>query len=75
MSLKRFGLVLAELTVAEETEHPNVTYVGVSKSSMVTNEGMYSWVQGIILANPILLVPIAAILALPAYFGWWKRWL
>jgi hypothetical protein len=68
-----FGLVVAEVTVAEETEHPNVTYVGVSKSSMVTNEGMYSWVLGIILTNPILLVPIAAIIAVLAYFLWWKR--
>jgi PKD repeat protein len=68
-----FGLVTAEVTAAEETEHPNVTYVGVSKSSMVTNEGMYSWALGIILANPIVLVPIAAIIAVFAYFMWWKR--
>jgi PGF-pre-PGF domain-containing protein len=68
-----FGLITAEAYAAEETEHPNVTYVGVSRSSMVTNEGMYNWYLGIILANPVLLVPIAAVLAMLAYFGWWKR--
>jgi hypothetical protein len=68
-----FGLVTAEAYAAEETEHPNETYAGISRSSMVTNEGMYSWALGIILKNPVLLVPIAAIFVVFAYFGWWKR--
>jgi hypothetical protein len=68
-----FGLITAEVTQQVQEEHPNVTYVGVSRSSMVTNEGMYSWILGVLIANPILVVPILIGLAAILYFGWWRR--
>ncbi len=68
-----FGLVTTEATIAEQKEHPNTTYVGVSKSAMVTSVGMYGWLIDSVLHNPVLLVGVAGLLAAIAYFGWWKR--
>jgi hypothetical protein len=71
--LSLFGLVTAEAYAAEQKANPNVTYAGVSKSAMVTNVGMFGWLAGIILDNPVVLIGIIALLAVIAYFGWWKR--
>jgi PKD repeat protein len=71
--LSLFGLVTAEAYAAEQKANPNTTYVGVSKSSMVTNVGMYSWLIEIILHNQVVLIGVIALLAVIAYFGWWKR--
>jgi PKD repeat protein len=68
-----FGLVVAEATSAEETEHPNVTYVGVSRSSMVTDLGMYGWIVSIVTENPVLIIVAIIVVAAAFYFGWWKR--
>ncbi len=71
--LSLFGLVTAEAYAAEQKANPNETYAGVSKSAMVTNVGMYGWVIEIILHNPVVLIGVIALLAVIAYFGWWKR--
>ena len=68
-----FGLLTAEATAEEQKAHPNVTYVSVSQSAMVTNAGMFGWLLGMIEAYPVLLVLVAAIVAAAAYFGWWRR--
>ncbi|MFZ2074550.1 MAG: fibronectin type III domain-containing protein [Methanoregula sp.] len=68
-----FGLVTAEAYAAEQKANPNVTYVGVSRSSMVTNLGMFGWLAEIILEYPVLLIGVIALLAVIVYFGWWKR--
>jgi PKD repeat protein len=71
--LSLFGLVTAEAYAAEQKANPNATYVGVSRSSMVTNVGMYSWLIEIILHNQVVLIGVIVLLAMIAYFGWWKR--
>ena len=68
-----FGLLTAEATEQEQKAHPNVTYVGVSQSAMVTNAGMAGWLIGLFESNPALLVVVAAVIAALAYFGWWRR--
>jgi len=68
-----FGLLTAQATIEEQKTHPNVTYVGISQSAMVTNAGMYEWLIGVVQENPVLLVLIAGIIVCIAYFGWWKR--
>ena len=68
-----FGLLTAQATIEEQKAHPNMTYVGLSQSAMVTNAGMFEWLAGIVEANPWLIIAIIAVLAIIAYFGWWKR--
>jgi hypothetical protein len=68
-----FGMVTAKATAIEQQEHPNVTYVPMSKPAMTTNVGMYAWLIGIIEENPIIIVIMIAIVAVCVYFGWWKR--
>ncbi len=68
-----FGMVTAKATAIEQQEHPNVTYVPMSKPAMTTNVGMYAWLIGIIEENPIIIVIVIAIVAVCVYFGWWKR--
>jgi PKD repeat protein len=68
-----FGLVTAGVTAATQKEHPNVTYVPVSKPAMVTNMGMAGWLAGLVYDNPLLLLIGIVGVAGVAHFGWWKR--
>jgi LPXTG-motif cell wall-anchored protein len=34
---------------------------------------MYAWLMGIVEQNPWILLIIGAVVALAAYFGWWRR--
>jgi hypothetical protein len=68
-----FGLVTAKATKVEQAENPNATVVVSSKSAMSTNVGMYSWIISSVVQNPVITVIGLAVLALVAYFGWWKR--
>jgi len=68
-----FGLLTAEATATAQKEHPNETYVPASKPAMITNVGMFGWLAGIISENPVLLAGIIILIALVAYFGWWRR--
>jgi hypothetical protein len=40
---------------------------------MQTNVEMYGWLFAMIVKNPVIIVIVLAVLALVAYFGWWKR--
>jgi hypothetical protein len=71
--LSVFGLVTAKASVVEKEENPNATVVVASKSMVSTNVGMYAWMMSIIEQNPVILVILLAVVALVAYFGWWKR--
>jgi hypothetical protein len=55
------------------TPKPTKTLLVASKSSISTNVEMYSWVISSIQQNPIIIVITLAVLAVVAYFGWWKR--
>jgi hypothetical protein len=68
-----FGLVAAKTTKVEQAENPNATVLVSSKSAMSTNVGMYSWIISSVVQNPVIMVIGLAVLALVAYFGWWKR--
>jgi hypothetical protein len=72
--LSVFGLVTAKATVTEKAENPNATVVVASKSMVSTNVGMYEWLLSTLEQNPVILVIVLAVVAaLVAYFGWWKR--
>jgi hypothetical protein len=69
-----FGLVTAKAAVTEQEQNPNATApAGVSKPAISTNVGMYAWLMGIVEQNPWILLIIGAVVALAAYFGWWRR--
>jgi hypothetical protein len=68
-----FGLVTAKATAVEQAEQPNATVVAVSKPAMSTNVGMYGWLMGIVTENPWIILIIGAVVALMAYFGWYRR--
>ena len=71
--LSVFGLVTAKATVTEKAENPNATVVVASKSMVSTDVGMYAWIMSELAQNPVILVILLAVVALVAYFGWWKR--
>jgi PKD repeat protein len=71
--LSVFGLVTAKATVVEKEENPNTTVVVASKSIVSTDVGMYAWMISELEQNPVILVILLAVVALVAYFGWWKR--
>jgi hypothetical protein len=71
--LSVFGLVTVKATVTEKAEEPNTTVLVASKSIVSTDVGMAVWVMSTIEQNPALLVIVFAVIALVAYFGWWKR--
>jgi hypothetical protein len=71
--LSVFGLVTVKATVTEKAEEPNTTVLVSSKSIVSTDVGMAVWVMSTIEQNPALLVIVFAVIALVAYFGWWKR--
>jgi PKD repeat protein len=71
--LSVFGLVTAKATVTEMEENPNATVAVASKSMVSTNVGMYAWILSVIEQNPLILVILLAVIAVLAYFGWWKR--
>jgi len=54
-------------------ENPNATVAVASKSMVSTNVGMYAWLLSVIEQNPWILVILLAVIAVAAYFGWWKR--
>jgi PKD repeat protein len=57
----------------EQAVTPEPTILIASKSSMQTNVEMYGWLFTMIVKNPVIIVIVLAVLALVAYFGWWKR--
>jgi hypothetical protein len=71
--LSVFGLVTVKATVTEKAENPNATVVVSSKSMVSTDVGMYAWMISELEQNPVILVILLAVVALVAYFGWWKR--
>jgi PKD repeat protein len=71
--LSVFGLVTVKATVTEKAENPNATVVVASKSMVSTDVGMYAWMISELEQNPVILVILLAVVALVAYFGWWKR--
>ena len=40
---------------------------------MTTNIGMVGWLLSMIQDYPIILVGVAGVIAVVAYFGWWKK--
>jgi hypothetical protein len=68
-----FGLVAAKATKVEQAENPNATVVVASKSMVSTDVGLYSWIISSVVQNPVIMIIGLAVLALVAYFGWWKR--
>ena len=68
-----FGLVAAKATKVEQAENPNATVVVASKSMVSTDVGMYTWIISALVQNPVIMIIGLAVLALVAYFGWWKR--
>jgi PKD repeat protein len=73
LGLSIFGLITAKATVVEQEENPNATVVVASKSMVSTDVGMYAWMMSEVEQNPVILVILLAVVALVAYFGWWKR--
>jgi hypothetical protein len=71
--LSVFGLVTAKATVTQQAENPNATVVVASKSMVSTDVGMFAWMMSEVEQNPVILVILLAVVALVAYFGWWKR--
>jgi len=71
--LSVFGLVTAKASVTTMEENPNATVAVASKSMVSTNVGMYAWLLSVIEQNPWILVILLAVIAVAAYFGWWKR--
>jgi hypothetical protein len=65
--------LFAKSTGTEQAVTPEPTILIASKSSMQTNVEMYGWLFAMIVQNPVIIVIVLAILALVAYFGWWKR--
>jgi hypothetical protein len=69
-----FGLVTAKAAVIEQEQNPNATApAGVTKPAISTNVGMYGWLMGIVEQNPWILLIIGAVVAVAAYFGWYRR--
>jgi PKD repeat protein len=68
-----FGLVSAKATEEKLAENENATVVAVSKPAMSVNVGMAGWLLAIIQENPLVLVVVAGLIAVVAYFGWWNR--
>jgi hypothetical protein len=71
--LSVFGLVSAKATEEKLDEDKNATVVVVSKPAMSVNVGMAGWLLSTIQENPLVLVVIVGLIAVVAYFGWWKR--
>jgi hypothetical protein len=65
--------LFAKSTGTEQAVTPEPTILIASKSSMQTNVEMYGWIFAMIVKNPMIIVIVLAVLALVAYFGWWKR--
>jgi hypothetical protein len=73
----RFALFAqATETNAPETNtatNAKVKIVPLTKPAMSTNLGMVGWGLSTIRENPWIMVIVAGVIALVAYFGWWKR--
>jgi hypothetical protein len=65
--------LFAKSTEIEKAPTPEPTIIVASKSSMSTNIEMYGWIISIVRQNPVIIVIVLVVLALVAYFGWWKR--
>jgi len=53
--------------------HAIVTLQPLQKPAIATDIGMFTWLLGIVEQNPVLIIVAVGILAVAAYFGWWKR--
>jgi PKD repeat protein len=71
--LSIFGMVSAKATAIRQQEGPGVTIQPITNPAMFTDVGMFSWLAGILLENPIAIVIVIAIIAVVLYAGWWKR--
>jgi parallel beta-helix repeat protein len=47
--------------------------VPLQKRAIEMDVGMFTWLFGIILGNPITMAIVIAFIAVVAYFGWWKN--
>jgi PKD repeat protein len=65
--------LFAKSTEIENAATPEPTIIVASKSAISTNVEMYSWIISLIVQNPVIIVIVLAVLALVAYFGWWKK--
>jgi hypothetical protein len=68
-----FGMLTAKATAEKMQEQPNVTFEPLQKPAIATDIGMFTWLLGIVEQNPVLIIVAVGILAVAAYFGWWKR--
>ena len=53
--------------------HAIVTLQPLQKPAIMTDVGMFAWLAGAVEQNPVLIIVAVGILAVAAYFGWWKR--
>jgi PKD repeat protein len=65
--------LFAQSPVMDKPVTPEPTILVASKSTVQTNVEIYGWFISLILKNPVSIVIIIAVLAMVAYFGWWKR--
>ena len=70
--LCRFAL-FAQATETNVPENKPVKIAALTKPAMSTNLGMVGWGLSTIRENPWIIVIIAGVIALVAYFGWWKK--
>jgi hypothetical protein len=68
-----FGMLTAKATVEKQQEQPNVTLQPMQKPAIITDIGMFAWMLGILKENPIIIGIVLAVMAVVAYFGWYKR--
>jgi hypothetical protein len=68
-----FGMLTAKATAEKQQEQPNATIQPLQKPAIVTDVGMFAWLLRILQQNPVMIIFAVAILAMVAYFGWWKR--
>ncbi|MCX6686546.1 MAG: hypothetical protein NTV10_07945 [Methanoregula sp.] len=66
-------MLTAKATAEKQQEQPNATIQPLKKPAIVTDVGMFAWLLRILQQNPVMIIFAVAILAMVAYFGWWKR--
>jgi hypothetical protein len=62
-----FGMVSAKATAIKQQEGPGVTIQPITNPAMFTDVGMFSWLAGILLENPILIVIVIILVAVLGY--------
>jgi PKD repeat protein len=70
--LCRFAL-FAKATGTTESKAPPVEPPQLTQPAISTNIGMAGWALSVIQNNPLVLVIAVGVIAVVAYFGWWKR--